>query len=581
MRIYMKSIYLLIGFLFFSTGLAENSKKPNVLFISIDDMNHWISSMRDYQAIYDYPKYKTPNIDKFLARGMFFSNAHVPGASCKPSRVSVFTGVHISNHGVYRNPHSWLLAPAFKNRDDVSLMQRFRKEGYFVAGGGKNLHTYHPQSWDEYINTEQTPKEIRERDLARKKQFHAAVKKADIERKKMLKNLPIKDKKNADAIKWSPLDCPTESMPDSFMVDYIIRKLNQKHDKPFFLGCGFTKPHLPWSVPQKYFDMYPLEEIPTPVVKEDDLDDLGQQGQNMAGGGTHKFMVESGLWKNAIQAYLAACTYVDDQLGRLMKAIDASPHKDNTIIVLWSDHGWHLGDKGHWKKFATWEETTHIPMGIIAPGITKANQKTHRVVNAIDLYPTLLDLCGFEPNPQLDGRSLVPLLKDPTKKWDYPALTTHSRGYNTVRTEKWRLIEYPKDNEMELYDHENDPLEHNNLINIPEYTEVIAKLKKMMPTSSAPEVIQPTKILDKIQKEILGKKIGGPVYTQAQTAARDAALSCKKGQEEKAAQEAILKVLNQAKNNGAYDESKITSIQVGTASRTIWLEKSAKELNKK
>ena len=569
----MRIVYLLFSVLLCGNVFAEDANKPNVLFISIDDMNHWISGMREYQAIYDYPAFKTPHIDKLMARGMLFSKAHVPASSCKPSRVSVFTGVHVSKHGVYRNPHSWLLAPTLKNRDDVSLMQRFRKEGYFVAGGGKNFHTYHPESWDEYISTEERDPKSRGADMALKKQFHVAVNEMEKNRKAEIKALTIKDKSKANAIKWGALDCPTEAMPDSFMVDYIIRKLNQKNDKPLFLGCGFTKPHLPWSVPRKYFDMYPLSEIPTPVVKEGDLDDLGKQGQNMAGGQTHNYMVKSGLWKSAIQAYLASCSYVDDQVGRLMAALDASPRKDNTIIVLWSDHGWHLGDKGHWKKFATWEETTHIPMAIIAPGITKADQKSHRVVGAIDLYPTLLDLCDFEPNAQLDGRSLVPLLKNPTQEWNYPALTTHSRGYNTIRTEKWRLIEYPEDNEMELYDHSNDPLEHNNLIKNPEYTAVIAKLKKMMPGSSAPEVIQPTKMLDKIQQEMFDKKIEGPIYEQALKNARKAALTCEAGTEDKAAREAITSVLNQAKAEGAYEDSKLMTIVTEVTNRTKYYEK--------
>jgi arylsulfatase A-like enzyme len=559
-------------------GVAADKQPPNVLFVTIDDMNHWISSMREYQAIYDYDAYKTPNIDKLMDRGMFFSNAHVPASSCKPSRVSVFTGVHVSKHGVYRNPHSWLLAPTLKNRDDVSLMQRFRKEGYFVAGGGKNFHSWHEASWDEHLKNEgKLPKEIQERERQLKSKFHAARIKMEQARKDGIKALKIKDKSSANAIKWGAMDCPPESMPDAFLVDYITRKLNQKHDQPFFLACGFTKPHLPWSVPRKYFDMYPLDEIPTPVVKEDDLDDLGNQGRNMAGGGTHDYMIRSGQWKSAIQAYLASCTFVDDQVGRLMAALDASPHKDNTIVVLWSDHGWHLGDKGHWKKFTTWEETTHIPMSIIAPGVTKPKQKSHRVVGAIDLYPTLLDLCGFEPNPQLDGRSLVPLLKDPGKEWNYPALTTHSRGYNTVRTEKWRLIEYPKGDELELYDHENDPLEHHNLASKAEYAPVIAKLRKWMPRTNAPEVIQITKMLDRFQIEHLGKKIVGTTYNKAVAAGREAALASEAGKEGVAAQEAISKIITRAKADGAYDDSKLSAEVTDVTNKTKYSEKTGKK----
>ena len=172
-----------------------------------------------------------------------------------------------------------------------------------------------------------------------------------------------------------------------------------------------------------------------------------------------------------------ACEICDVK-SKEITAFDKSVYKDNTIIVLWSDHGWHLGDKNHWKKFALWEETTHVPMLIVAPGITKPEQKCDRVVGSIDLYPTLLELCGFEPNNTLDGQSLVPLLKDPTKEWDFPVLTTHSRGYNAIRTEKWRYIQYPKDGEAELYDRENDPGENVNIAQ--QHADVVQKLTQRL-----------------------------------------------------------------------------------------------------
>ena len=411
-----RSINVVVALIvFFSLSTAEAAQKPNVLFISIDDMNHWISCMREYQDIYDYPAYKTPNIDKLMKRGVFFTNAHVPASSCRPSRVSTFTGRNVVAHGVYRNPHEWLISPILKGRDDISLMQRFRKEGYWVAGGGKNFHHVHLESWDEY-HGKNAPRLPAEQDA----KYKVLVQQFSVEMERMYKRreedkggaedrekAKVNGQEKSNAVVWGSLDLPDEAMPDSMMVDYMIRQLNKEHDKPFYLGVGFQKPHMPWSVPKKYFDMYPLDEIPTPTVNENDLDDLGPQGRNVAGGHTHEYMLKTDNWKKAIQGYLATCTYTDAQVGRLMEAFDKSAYKDNTIIVLWSDHGWHLGDKNHWKKFALWEETTHVPMLIVAPGITRPEQKCDRVVGSIDLYPTLLDLCGFEPNNTLDGQSLV------------------------------------------------------------------------------------------------------------------------------------------------------------------------------
>ena len=557
---------------------ASKTTKPNVIFITIDDMNHWISSMREYQAIYNYPDYKTPNIDKLMSQGMFFTNAHVPAASCKPSRVSTFTGRYVSNHGVYRNPHSWLISPLFKNRDDVSIMQRFRKEGYRVIGGGKNFHSTHPGSWDEHLKTAKRSSEINESIGKLRKEYFEATKKMMLERE-VAKGTPEQQKEwgktSSNAITYGALDASDECMPDTIMIDYMISQLERKHDKPFYLGVGLTKPHMPWSVPRKYFDMYPLDKIPTPIVNADDLKDLGNQGQRTAGGGTHEYMVKSGKWKKAIQAYLATCTYADVQVGRLMKALDKSAYKDNTIVVLWSDHGWHLGDKNHWKKFTVWEETTHVPMAIIAPGITKGNQKSPRTVGSIDLYPTLLELCGMKPDTRLDGRSLVTLLKNPMAEWNHPVLTSHSRGVDAIRTERYRLVQYPKDGEMELYDHQNDPLEHTNLINNPEYADVIKKLKPLLPAKHVPGVAQIGNIVRDAQVKLLGSRITGPTYSKASKEAYQAALDAEAGQEGAAAKKKALEVFTTAKDNGVYDKENIVSLSGAfQKGKTVLVEKS-------
>lgn len=263
-----KSIIAVVALIVvFSFSAAEAAEKPNVLFISIDDMNHWISCMREYQEIYDYPAYNTPNIDKLMKRGVFFTNAHVPASSCRPSRVSTFTGLNVVAHGVYRNPHEWLISPVLKGRDDISLMQRFRKEGYWVAGGGKNFHHVHLESWDEYHgkNAPKLPAEQDAKYRALQKQFSAEMelmykrREEDKGDAKARANAKVNGQDKSNAVVWGAIDAPDEAMPDTMMVDYMIRQLNKVHDKPFYLGVGFHKPHMPWSVPRKYFDMYPLE----------------------------------------------------------------------------------------------------------------------------------------------------------------------------------------------------------------------------------------------------------------------------------------------------------------------------------
>ena len=361
----------------------------------------------------------------------------------------------------------------------------------------------------------------------------------------------------SNAVVWgSRSTLPDEAMPDSMMVDYMIRQLNKEHDKPFYLGVGFRKPHMPWSVPRKYTSTcIPWMKFRPPSLMKTIGMTLALRDAMWLAAPHTSICSKQTIGRKRSKGYLATCTYTDVQVGRLMEAFDKSAYKDNTIIVLWSDHGWHLGDKGHWKKFALWEETTHVPMLIVAPGITKPEQKCDRVVGSIDLYPTLLDLCGFEPNNTLDGQSLVPLLKDPAKDWDHPVLTTHSRGYDAIRTAKWRYIQYPKDGEAELYDRINDPLEHNNLIKNPEYAAVIAELKAHIPTEQAEEVVQVAKVVIQVQTKLLNrkKKIAGPTYYDAQKRVNDAVLACEPGEEEAVARALATKIFTKAIADGVYD----------------------------
>jgi len=286
---------------------------------------------------------------------------------------------------------------------------------------------------------------------------------------------------------WGPLPAGDEVMPDTQMTDWAIQKLKQKHDKPFFLAVGYQKPHLEWHVPKKYFDMHPLDKVQLPKVLANDLDDVPPAGIKMAKpGGDHKKIVEAGLWKEAVQAYLASCTYMDAQVGRLLDALEQSGEAENTIIILWSDHGWSHGQKEHWRKFSLWEQDCRVVFMIAAPGLTTPGTRCERTVNLLDLYPTVTDLCGLAPTKGQEGHSLMPLLKNAKAPWDHPSITTHGRNNHSIRTEKWRYIRY-KDGSEELYDHDSDPLEWKNLAKDMQYKKVKDQLGGALPMVNVPD----------------------------------------------------------------------------------------------
>jgi arylsulfatase A-like enzyme len=273
---------------------------------------------------------------------------------------------------------------------------------------------------------------------------------------------------------------------DWHTVNYCIERLNRKSEQPFFVACGLHKPHLPFAVPRKYYDMFPLETIQLPPYKKDDLADIPAGGLKMAkADGDHAQFVRNGNWKNAIQSYLAAIAYTDMNIGRLLDAFEKSPSRDNTIIVFWGDHGWSLGEKDHWRKFALWEEPTRAPFIIVAPGVTKPGGVCARTIDYMSVYPTLCELAGLPVPKHVEGPSIVSLLRDPKAPWDRPAITTHGYMNHTVRTEQWRYIRYADGGE-ELYNEKTDPYEWTNLATKPEFAATKAELAKWLPTQNAP-----------------------------------------------------------------------------------------------
>jgi choline-sulfatase len=435
-------------------------KHPNVLFIAIDDLNDWIGCLGGH------PDVKTPNLDRLARRGVLFTNAHCSAPACNPSRASLMTGILPSTSGVYHNPQPWRKSPALSNA--VTIPQHFMAHGYSAVGGGKIYHGGFPDppSWQDYFPSQKKNKPD----------------------DPMPPNRPLNGIPNTAHFDWGPVDVPDGEMGDSQVADWAIKQLQKRHEKPFFLGCGFFRPHLPWYVPTKYFDMYPPDRVTLPNVNENDLDDVPPIGRKMANPGKdHKKVIEYKQWRKAVQGYLASISFVDTCVGRVIDAFDKSPYTDNTIIILWSDHGWHLGEKLHWRKFSLWEEATHNVLMAVVPGITKPGQRCPRSVNMVDIYPTLIELCGLTAKPELEGRSLLSLLKNPNAKWDRPALTTHGRNNHSLRTERFRYIRY-SDGTEELYDHRNDELEWNNLADNPKYAEVKKRLTKWLPKTNVPDV---------------------------------------------------------------------------------------------
>ena len=437
------------GGVLFARPTGRGVKRPNVLFICVDDLNHWVG----YTG--RNPQTRTPNIDRLSKRGVSFTNAHCCAPACEPTRASLFSGMRPSTTGCYLNGHTWKKYIP----EGVSLNATFRKSGYFVAGMGKTYHStaargmpaVYESEWDEYP--------------------------------------PLPKPSGGGASKYQgyhvplPLDMKDTDLGDWHTISYCIKQLNAKRDKPFFLACGLTKPHLPWAVPRKYFDMFPRDKIKLPPHRSDDLADVPPAGRKIGNTSDHPKFLKSGRWKDAVRSYLATIAFVDVCIGRLLDALAASEHKDNTIIVLWGDHGWHLGEKSHWRKFTLWEEATRAPMIWVAPGMTKPGAICKRPVDFLSIYPTLCDLAGIDTPKHVEGKSIRLLLAEPESEWDGVAICTHGYQNHSVRSERWRYIRYA-DGSEELYDHEKDPYEWTNLAKDPAMGKVKTQLAAHLPTKN-------------------------------------------------------------------------------------------------
>ena len=432
------------------TAAAPMIDKPNILFISVDDLNDWIGCAGGN------PDARTPNIDRFAERSIFFDNAHCQVALCNASRQSVMTGMYASTTGIYANK-SKNATEAYNSATHMSSF--FRENGYHVSCMGKIYHNDHGKRslWDEI-----GPKTLRwgpEPPEGRpfKKRF---------------------GKKTQDSMAWAALDIEVGEMPDEQIATWGKQQLDKhKPGEPFFLALGFYKPHVPMTAPKRYFDLFDREKLTMPLVLENDLDDVPQIGRDWVLKRNEIIaddaidMYSPTYRRELVHAYHACVALVDDCVGQVLDHLENSPHANNTIVVLWSDHGWHLGEKQHWRKWMPWEESTRSPLLIYVPGGAGNGQVCHRTVGLIDMYPTLAELCELKAPKQLEGLSFTKLLEDPTGSWERPALTSTKKGNHTVRSQNWRYIRYI-DGSEELYDHTNDPNEWKNLAGLEKYDSI-------------------------------------------------------------------------------------------------------------
>ena len=451
-----------------ASAAVPAAPRPNVLFIALDDLNDWIGCLGGN------PQARTPNIDRLARESVVFTNAHCAAPSCNPSRTAVFSGLAPWNSGLLHNGQ--------KLREvipDAELLPRyFSRHGYWSAGSGKMLHyIIDPPSWDAYF-----PHKAGDDPFPPHMDFG-----------KRPKSLPRAGKWQYVETDWGAFDATDEQFGGDFLVTkWIGEQLAVKHDQPFFLACGIYRPHEPWFVPGKYFDLFPLADIQLPPgYRADDLDDVPPAGQRLGRNRYFAHIREQHQWRQGLQGYLASIAYADAMLGRVLDALDHSPDRDNTIVVLWSDHGWHLGEKEHWQKYTGWRVCTRIPLIIrvpkMAPGLTAgttAGGVCARPVSLLSLYPTLTELCGLPAKPENDGPSLVPLLKDPQAAWPHAAVTQLDHpGTYSVSADNWRYIHYPDGGE-ELYDIQRDRYEWTNLAKAPGQTGRLAAMRKLGPVLS-------------------------------------------------------------------------------------------------
>lgn len=455
-----RTLFVAIALCLAAFASAAKTEKPNILLIISDDLNNWIGPMKGH------PQTKTPNIDKLAARGVTFMNTQSSAPLCNPSRASFMTGRRPSTTGIYDNDQ-----PAMPHIPrGVAINDYLRQFGYTTLGAGKIYHygNFRKEDWDQisYITDDTLPN-------------HEANRRPGPFGYRMFTDDQPAEKFNEQRAE--------SKLVDAQSVSWCIEKLNEQKGN-FFMACGIHRPHTPWDVPKKYFDMHPLEGIEMPRVLPNDLADVPPAGIEFAKpNGVHKQVVEQGIWKDRVRAYLAAISYMDAQVGRLLDALDRSPFRDNTMIVFVGDNGWHLGQKEHWGKAAMWQQATRVPLIWVAPGVAKAGKKCERAVDLTCIFPTVCELAGVPTPKYAEGVSIIPLLKNPSAKWKQPGISTFLQNNHAICTDEWRYIRYA-DGTEELYNEKKDPNEWTNEATNPKFSKIKNDLAKYLPQINAAPV---------------------------------------------------------------------------------------------
>ena len=437
---------------------AEDRTRPNILFIAIDDQNDWIGCLGGH------PQIQTPNIDRLAARGTVFLNAHCQSPLCNPSRTSLMTGRRPDSTGVYG------LAPWFRQVEDlkdiVSLPQHLRAHGYKTLTAGKIYHGgYGRKRTDSEFDVIGPPPGIGARP------------------KKKLVRTPS----NHRLVDWGVFPHRDADKQDYVVASWGVEQLNNPPDEPFFLSIGFFLPHVPCYATQKWFDLYPEDTLQLPPFLENDRADTPRFSWYLhwkLPEPRHKFLVDQNEWKNLVRSYLACTSFVDSQVGRLMAALRKNKLEENTVVVLWSDHGWHLGEKAITGKNTLWDRGTRVPLIFAGPRISAGGRCT-KPAELLDIYPTLAELCDLKRLDELEGHSLVPQLRNANAPREWPAITTHNHDNHGVRSEHWRYIRYA-DGSEELYDMREDPNEWNNLAADPKLAQIVKQHRRWIPESRRP-----------------------------------------------------------------------------------------------
>ncbi|MEC9093962.1 MAG: sulfatase [Planctomycetota bacterium] len=490
--VYTKNCCLTGLILFFSfLQNPVDAQKPNVVFIAVDDLNDWIGCLGGH------PQAQTPNMDRLARRGVLFTNAHCAAPACNPSRAAVFSGRKPQVTGVWANQSGQSLKNNFPQ--GKILPQVFSDAGYLCLGTGKLLHSGSGrkefaeffsvnQRWSPFSKNKvrYTKEELGSKGTDRPRhEFKDRLGRTVV---LPLNGMPSDRKPgqtDGESFDWGPFDLPDSDFGDTQITDWAIEKIQMGSDKPLFLAIGYYRPHIPLWAPKRFFDRFQKSPARLPESRKNDLQDLSEIGKEWAiepvTAGRHQTVVRFKQWQSAVEAYLACVTYVDHEIGRLLEALDKSSMADNTLVVLWSDHGWHLGEKQHWGKWTGWERSTKVPLVIVpAKNFGKRvfrNARCDQPVSLLDLYPTLVDYCGMQVSGELDGESLVPWLSQPGKTTERAVTTMFDRGNYSVRTENFRYIQYKQGSE-ELYDHQKDPNEWKNLAGKKEYEQVMNALRQ-------------------------------------------------------------------------------------------------------